>query len=102
MKTITETLSAPRRFEESTRLLGTVSGNASIAPEVHFELDGTVTGDLTVERGAHAVIRGMVTGKLINLGGEVTVAGRVGSVIDTDPAHRTTLEPSAHVNGTAA
>ena len=83
-------------IDRDTVLAGIIEGDAVVGDGTYLELRGIVTGDLGVEPGGRADVRGVVNGTLVNAGGEVSVYGIVGDIVDSG-GRRTHVAPGAKI-----
>jgi cytoskeletal protein CcmA (bactofilin family) len=98
MITVASQLSGDVRVTQDLRLLGMITGSATVCAGATLLLHGMVRGDLVLESGARADVRGVVGGNVINRGGELRVFGRVSGTLTTESG-TTTIDPAAVVEG---
>ena len=64
-------------MQRDLRLLGMITGSATVNSGVSLELSGMVIGDLIVDEGATVELHGMVGGDVTNKGGRLNVYGMI-------------------------
>lgn len=84
-----------RTIENELRLLGTMTGSATVAHGAVFELHGTVFGNVVVEEGGTARLYGTVSGDVTNKGGHLDVFGTI-------EGHLIKSSGTTHLDGNAA
>jgi hypothetical protein len=61
---------------------GQSTGDVTVVAGGVLTLNGQVVGDLIVEAGGRAEVLGMVIGNVVNKGGDVTIYGQVGGLVE--------------------
>jgi len=97
MRKSDEKIQGPCAIDSDLELHGMIAGDAIVTPGAALVLHGMITGNLTVEAGATAVVHGTVSGSLMNQGGDVTVFGTAGVIVDADPKRATKIMPHAAI-----
>jgi len=79
-------------------LLGAIEGAVTVESGGNLQILGEVERDLTVKPGGIAAVLGLVGGDVVNMGGELTVAGKVAGRLRAE-AGRTRVDEKSKIVG---